>query len=195
MPRRVRALRRRARSVYSGGPFFRGLPYDVECDRTPGCECRGPWLAGLQKSIPSDPGIRGPLHPRRLRYPPSPYRGGYASAGCLAGRGASTLSVHVLFRNGPLEAGGLPIRYARDHRPLAAGSARRDFFLAPQAALRNPPHRLGAPVAGVSPWVAPGGRKDAGCGFASGVPLPRSLRRRTHPPFAGNGTLRGGRHT
>src|SRR3990172_2853173 len=68
---------------------------------------RGPWLAGLQRSIPSDPGIRGPLHPRRLRCPPSPYRGGYASAGRLAGRGASTLSVHGLFRNGPLDAGGL----------------------------------------------------------------------------------------
>ena len=67
----------------------------------------GPWLAGLQRSIPSDPGIRGPLHPRRLCCPPSPYHGGYASAGRLAGRGASTLSVHDLFRNGPLDAGGL----------------------------------------------------------------------------------------
>ena len=32
-------------------------------------------------------------------------------------------------------------------RPLAAGSARRDFFLAPQAASSTPPHRLGPPVA------------------------------------------------
>src|SRR4030067_1064338 len=44
---------------------------------------------------------------RRLCCPPSPYHGGYASAGRLAGRGASTLSVHDLFRNGPLDAGGL----------------------------------------------------------------------------------------
>ena len=60
---------------------------------------------GLQGSIPSDPGIRGPLHPLRLRYPPSPYRCGYASVGRLAGSGASTLSVHGLFRNESLEAG------------------------------------------------------------------------------------------
>jgi hypothetical protein len=46
----------------------------------------------------------------------------------------------------PRLAGGFRNRYARDLRPLAAGSARRDFFLAPQAALRNPPHRLGSPV-------------------------------------------------
>jgi hypothetical protein len=164
MPRRVRALRRRARSVCSGGPFFRGLPCDVECDRAPGCECRGPWLADLQRSIPSDPGIRGPLQPLRLRCPPSPYHGGYASVRRPAGCGASTLSVLGLFGNAPLDAG-------------------------------NPPHRLGSPVAGVSPWEDPGGRKGACCGFPSGVPLPRSLRRRTHPPFAGNGTLQGGRHT
>jgi hypothetical protein len=49
-------------------------------------------LAGLQSTISSDPGIRKPLHPRRLRCPPSPYHRGYASAGRLAGRGASCLS-------------------------------------------------------------------------------------------------------
>ena len=53
----------------------------------------------------SDPGIRGPLHPLLLRCPPSPYRSGYASVGRLAGSGASTLSMHGLFRNGPREAG------------------------------------------------------------------------------------------
>jgi apolipoprotein N-acyltransferase len=37
---------------------------------------------------------------------------------------------------------------AHDLRPLAAGSARRDFFLAPQAASSTPPHRLGSPVRG-----------------------------------------------
>src|SRR4030043_374330 len=84
---------------------------------------------GLQGSIPSDPGIRGPLHPRRLRCPPSPYHRGYASIGRLAGRGASTLSVHGLFRNGPLEAGGLRYQALATLRPLTAGSARRDFFL------------------------------------------------------------------
>ena len=61
--------------------------------------------SGLQGSIPSDPGIRGPLHPPRLRSPPSSYRSGYASVGRLAGGGASTLSVHGLFGNGTLEAG------------------------------------------------------------------------------------------
>jgi hypothetical protein len=58
--------------------------------------------SSLQGSIPSDPGIRVPLHPRRLRCPPSPYRSGYASVWRLAGRGASALSVLGLFRNGSL---------------------------------------------------------------------------------------------
>jgi hypothetical protein len=133
MPRQVRQLRPGARPAYSGAPSFRGINCNVECDRAPGCECRGPWLAG-----------------------------------------------------------GFRIRYARDLRPLAAGSARRDFFLAPQAALRNPPHRLGSPVAGVSSWENPGGRKGAGCGF--GVPLLHLLCRRMHPPYAGKGPSRGGRH-
>src|SRR3972149_361885 len=55
--------------------------------------------------FPEDPGIRGPLHPRRLRCTPSPYRCGYASVVRLAGRGASALSVHGLFRNGTRDAG------------------------------------------------------------------------------------------
>ncbi|MGZ8474187.1 MAG: hypothetical protein ACXWWY_11905, partial [Candidatus Deferrimicrobiaceae bacterium] len=58
--------------------------------------------------FPEDPGIRGPLHPLRLRCPPSPYRRGYASVERLAGSRASTLSVHGLFGNGPLEAGAQP---------------------------------------------------------------------------------------
>src|SRR4030067_340456 len=59
----------------------------------------------------------GFVPPRRLRSPSSPYRGGYASAGRLAGRGASTLSVHGLFRNGPLEAGGLRYQTLPHLRP------------------------------------------------------------------------------
>ncbi len=35
---------------------------------------------------------------------------------------------------GPWLAGGSPLGYARDLRPLAAGSARRKLYLAPQAA-------------------------------------------------------------
>ena len=66
--------------------------------------------AGIQGASPSDPGIRGPLHPPRRRCPPSPYRCGYASVGRLAGCGASTLSVLGLFRNGPLDAGHSPLR-------------------------------------------------------------------------------------
>ncbi|MGB6409561.1 MAG: apolipoprotein N-acyltransferase [Candidatus Deferrimicrobiaceae bacterium] len=46
---------------------------------------------------------------------------------------------------GPWLAGGSPLGYARDLRPLAAGSARREFLLAPQAAARNPPLRPLAP--------------------------------------------------
>src|SRR3990172_1265995 len=69
---------------------------------------RGRSETGFQESIPSEPGIRGPLHPLRLRCPPSPYRSGYASVGRLAGSGASTLSVLGLFGNGPREAGLTP---------------------------------------------------------------------------------------
>ena len=73
--------------------------------QTPAATREGTRSTGLQGPIPSDPGIREPLHPRRLRCPPSPYRSGYASFGRLAGRGASALSVHGLFGNGSLEAG------------------------------------------------------------------------------------------
>jgi hypothetical protein len=58
----------------------------------PSYESRDKVLAGLQSTIPSGAGIRGPLHPRRLRCPPSPYHRGYASVGRIAGRGASCLS-------------------------------------------------------------------------------------------------------
>jgi hypothetical protein len=47
----------------------------------PSYESRDKVLAGLQSTIPSGAGIRGPLHPRRLRCPPSPYHRGYASVG------------------------------------------------------------------------------------------------------------------
>jgi hypothetical protein len=78
-----------------------------EGDSVRGSPCGGParLRTGLQGSIPSDPGIRGPLHPPRHRSPPSPYHRGYASVGRLAGGGASTLSVHGLFGNGALETG------------------------------------------------------------------------------------------
>ncbi len=46
---------------------------------------------------------------------------------------------------GPLARGVVPRSYARDLRPLAAGSTRRNLHLAPQAAPGNPPHRPGAP--------------------------------------------------
>jgi len=49
--------------------------------------------------------------------------------------------------------GGLPLATLATLRPLAAGSARRNFSLAPQAAARNPPQR---PVRGDGldgPWI------------------------------------------
>ena len=52
---------------------------------------------------------------------------------------------------GPWLAGASATASLANLRPLAAGSARRNLFLAPQAALRNPPHRPGSPVAGVLP--------------------------------------------
>jgi len=50
--------------------------------------------------------------------------------------------------SGTLARGGVPSATLATWRPLAAGSARRDFFLAPQAASSTPPHRLGSPVRG-----------------------------------------------
>ena len=52
---------------------------------------------------------------------------------------------------GPWLAGGFRNRYARDLRPLAAGSARRNFFLAPQAAAGTPRIAMG-PCPGC-PWA------------------------------------------
>jgi hypothetical protein len=92
----------------SRNPGFRSTGRFAEPPASPrvlGCRRSSRRRAGLQGSIPSDPGIRWPLHPLRLLCPPSPYRSGYASVGRLAGSGASTLSVHGLFRNGPLETG------------------------------------------------------------------------------------------
>ena len=103
---------RGSRSAASEGASVRGSP----------CGQPARLRTGVQGSIPSDPGIRGPLHPLRLRCPPSPYRSGYASVGRLAGRGASTLSVHGLFRNGPLDAGGLRYQtFATSARPPPRG--------------------------------------------------------------------------
>jgi hypothetical protein len=149
MPRQVRALRPGARSVYPGGYSFRGILCTVECDRAPGCDSRGHWLAGPHRSIPSDPVNRGPLHPLRLRCPPSPYRGGYASVERLAERGTSSLSMHGLFRNGSLDAGGCPKAPLATLRPPAAGSTRRNICLTPSAAPWNhslPPGSSGSIV-------------------------------------------------
>ena len=127
----------------------------------------GPWHAGLQRSIPSDPGIRGPLHPRRLRCPPSPYRGGYASAGRLAGRGASTLSVHGLFRNGPLDAGGL--RY-QTLATCARSLPFRSTQFPPRSTGRSaePPASPRVHVTGDIPDSSPG------CGRGVSPPSPRT---------------------
>src|SRR5512140_3618317 len=99
----------RQREASTGAPP--GLPLRL---RRPGgrgsvrgspCDEPARLRTGLQGSIPSPPGIRGPLHPPRHRSPPSPYRHGYASVGRLAGGGASTLSVLGLCGNGTLESG------------------------------------------------------------------------------------------
>src|SRR4030042_3268706 len=79
----------------------------------------------------------------------------FRNYGPLSGRFHEALSLPV-----PGACGGLPLRYARDLRPLAAGSARRKFFprgdtpptvlpttsRSVPAALSTPPHRLGSPV-------------------------------------------------
>jgi protoheme IX farnesyltransferase len=54
----------------AGGDRGRGGADRLRRDRLPrpleGACDRRPWLAGLPRSIPSDPGIRGPLHPPRI---------------------------------------------------------------------------------------------------------------------------------
>ena len=67
-----------------------------------------------------------------------------------------------------LARGGVPSATLATLRPLAAGSARRDFFLAPQAASSTPPHRLGPPVAG-----AASRRRGGAVRPASRGPLPK----------------------
>jgi hypothetical protein len=54
--------------------------------------------------------------------------------------------------------GGFPSATLATFRPLAAGSAREIQDLAPQAASRNPPHRLGS--LGVGGAAAGGGRSE-----------------------------------
>ena len=95
-------------------------------------------VPGVQGTIPSDPGIRGPLHPPRRRCPPSPYRGGYASVGRLAGCGASALSVLGLFGNGPLDAGGL-----WSEEEIASSGTGSERAKIASAAERNPPASQG----------------------------------------------------
>jgi hypothetical protein len=97
---------------------------------------------GFQGSIPSDPGIRGPLHPPRHRSPPSSYRSGYASVGRLAGGGASAHSVHGLFGNGTLEA-GLTVPPCSSYCGGTPGSAFRTGVGRPPPAATPP----GPPVA------------------------------------------------
>src|SRR3972149_6071443 len=92
--------------------------------------------------FPEDPGIRGPLHPRRLRCTPSPYRCGYASVVRLAGRGASALSVHGLFRNGTRDAGrsfpgGRSSADSRGHREAGDGARTAPLPASPSDPLRK----------------------------------------------------------
>ncbi|HEU5361362.1 MAG TPA: apolipoprotein N-acyltransferase [Candidatus Deferrimicrobiaceae bacterium] len=59
-----------------------------------------------------------------------------------------TTSGHAPDGPGPLARGGVPSATLATWRPLAAGSARRGYFLAPQAASSTPPYRLGSPTRG-----------------------------------------------
>src|SRR3990172_12981934 len=155
------------RSAASEGGSVRGSPRD------------GParLRSGLPGAIPSDPGIRGPLHPFLIRCPPSPYRSGYASVGRLAGSGASPLSVHGLFGNGPREAGLLRphsfglLRFTNGARPLRTGTFLRT--LPPlQRASQLPPLYKGAGIGFAAsegaPFVA---RRAMGAPRAGGPPL------------------------
>ena len=65
-----------ASPIRSGIPLLRGTSSEGDSVRGSPCDAPARLRTGLQGPIPSDPGIRGPLHPLRLRCPPSPYRAG-----------------------------------------------------------------------------------------------------------------------
>src|SRR3990170_3951781 len=127
-----------------GDPFrspatFRGQPHGSDGEE-PGRVIR----KSLHPDLPRHPvGTRHASHldpAIRHRIPFPTLSTAFRNYGPLSGRFHEAFPLPV-----PGACGGLPLRYARDLRPLAAGSARRKFFLAPHAAHRNPPLRPLAP--------------------------------------------------
>ena len=123
-----RTSKRRARPTQPGDrlsqqkrqPCWRPAPAARERTASPLSDSLRPARRTVSTPSPSSVVLRGlTAHPLRLGCrpfrgqapcsgfvaPPSPYRSGYASVGRPAGSGASTLSVHGLFGNGPPEAG------------------------------------------------------------------------------------------
>jgi hypothetical protein len=100
----------------------------------PSYESRDKVLAGLQSTIPSGAGIRGPLHPRRLRCPPSPYHRGVrlGRAHRRTGRIMPLVRLRSPHRQGSKRFGATaddppqPWRRRMILCPLAANSVRRN---------------------------------------------------------------------
>jgi len=86
--------------------------------------------------------------------------------------------------------GGFPTATLATLRPLAAGSARRNLHLTPQAAAWNPPLRTGSPVGGQYLIRYAHDLSPARCRFRSPDPVPRSRGRFAEPPAAPYGTGR-----
>src|SRR4030043_478501 len=94
--RRAPRLRDQIRGVLAGFRILGGGSLgEVARPAVPPQVCACPSSRHARPAAPPPPSLPALTVPRR-----------YASAGRLAGRGASTLSVHGLFRNGSLEAGG-----------------------------------------------------------------------------------------
>jgi len=182
MPRHVRALRRGARTYRGGlrtGTFLRTLPPLGRAPRQ-----RAP-LRGRRDRLRGLGGgsVRG-----------SPCDGPARLRSGLPG----SVAEEAVHREGRCAASGeapdrsVPLRYAEEGQRSRSGCSGPRM---PGSEGMDPrrPVSLRPPPSARSAYGAPR-CEGSGCGFASGVPLPRSLRRRTHPRFAGNGTLRGGRH-
>src|SRR4030065_634657 len=124
-------------------PFRRGFPLGGSHRRPPQAQVSLRSLGG---------GLRSWLPPRGGRppggaLPPAPPPAAPGVPG--TGRSGRAPCCECLIP-GPLARGGVPSATLTTLRPLAAGSARRDFFLAPQAASSTPPHRPGSPVQGAA---------------------------------------------
>jgi hypothetical protein len=171
-----------------------------EGDSVRGSPCGEParLRTGLQGSIPSDPGIRGPLHPPRHRSPPSPYRIGTprsgaspeaahrpsrctASAGTEPWRPASLCPPFFLLRGTPGSA-------------FLTGVGRPPPAATPPTLLRDTSHGwvfTAEGTARIGPFKVQALSRDipGGCRYCGWRSVPRPQTARTNTLFYSGGTV------